>query len=338
MDQVQQLFEYVGWKFIHSFVSLGSTFSAASLLSALLIAVAFTLLTRSGRTRDIKVRVLLRALFPTSFYRSASFRADVFFVVFNVFMYGVLFGWAIISSDFINQATSGLLTVLFGEGDTTRSDIATQAMTTVVLFVAYELGYWMSHYLSHRVPFIWEFHKVHHTAEVLSPITNFRVHPVDTILSQNFIAIVIGISGGALSYVLSTPLSFFNLNGINVILLAFVFVTVHLQHSHIWIAATGHLGRVLMSPAHHQLHHSDNPIHFDKNFGSCLAVWDWMFGTLQMPSAKRERIVFGVGARAGLSHTLGEGFVTPFRNAWFRIAGQPQRETSASTSTARAPN
>src|SRR6185436_15808177 len=161
-----------------------------------------------------------------------------------------------------------------------RSGFAIQAMTTIVLFLAYELGYWTYHYLSHRVPFIWEFHRVHHTAEVLSPITNFRVHPVDTILFQNFMAIVIGVTGGAVSYVLNTPLSFFNVNGINVILLAFVFVTVHLQHSHFWIAITGPLGRVFMSPAHHQFHHSDNPIHFDKNFGSCLAVWDWMFGTL----------------------------------------------------------
>ena len=174
---------------------------------------------------------------------------------------------------------------------------------------------------------------MHHTAEVLSPITNFRVHPVDTILFQNFMAIVIGVTGGALSCVLSTPLSFFNLNGTNVILLAFVFITVHLQHSHIWIAVTGRLGRVLMSPAHHQLHHSDNPIHFDKNFGSCLAVWDWMFGTLHMPSTKRERLVFGVGARAGLTHSLAEGFVAPFRNAWFRLTAQPQEGTS----TARAP-
>src|SRR6185503_15877369 len=180
------------------------------------------------------------------------------------------------------------------------------------------------HYLSHRVPFIWEFHRVHHTAEVLSPITNFRVHPVDTILFQNFMAIVIGVTGGVVSYLLNTPLSFFNVNGINVILLAFVFVTVHLQHSHFWIAATGPLGRVFMSPAHHQFHHSDNPIHFDKNFGSCLAVWDWMFGTLRVPSAKRERLVFGVGASAGLSHTVAESFAAPFRNAWFRLAGQPQ--------------
>ena len=62
---------------------------------------------------------------------------------------------------------------------------------------------------------------------------------------------------------------------------------VHLQHSHMWIAFRGMLGRIFVSPAHHQVHHSDNPKHFDKNFGSCLALWDWMFGTLDHGTGPR---------------------------------------------------
>jgi sterol desaturase/sphingolipid hydroxylase (fatty acid hydroxylase superfamily) len=337
LDQAQQLLDYIGWKFIHSFLAVGSTSSVASLLSALLIAVAFTL-HRSRRHADVKARVLFRALFPAWLYRSASFRADVLFVVFNVFVYGVLFGWAVLSSGFVSRATTVFLTGLFGEAEATESGFLKQSVATIVLFVAYELGYWTYHYLSHRIPVLWEFHRVHHTAEVLSPITNFRVHPVETILFQNFLAVAIGIPGGVLSYVFGTPLSFFSLNGTNVILLAFVFVTVHLQHSHIWIAATGPLGRVFMSPAHHQLHHSDNPIHFDTNFGSCLAVWDWLFGTLHMPAAKRERLVFGVGAKAGLRHTLSEGFLIPLGNAWIRLARRRQENPPANTSIARVRN
>ena len=155
---------------------------------------------------------------------------------------------------------------------------------TVCLFLAYELAYWLDHYLSHRIPLLWEFHKVHHTAEVLSPLTNFRVHPVDSLVFYNILGIFLGTTGGALSYLqLGSP---FAIGGANVILVAFVFVTVHLQHSHVWIAATGPLGRVILSPAHHQIHHSDNPIHFDKNFGSCLSLWDWLFGTLHVTRAQ----------------------------------------------------
>ena len=53
-----------------------------------------------------------------------------------------------------------------------------------------------------------------------------------------------------------------------------------------WIPFTGLAGRILQSPAHHQIHHSDNPAHWDKNLGFALAVWDWAFGTLYIPERR----------------------------------------------------
>jgi sterol desaturase/sphingolipid hydroxylase (fatty acid hydroxylase superfamily) len=46
--------------------------------------------------------------------------------------------------------------------------------------------------------------------------------------------------------------------------------------------------KVLMSPAAHQIHHSTNPKHFDRNFGGAFAFWDWLFGTLYVPVRDRE--------------------------------------------------
>ena len=87
------------------------------------------------------------------------------------------------------------------------------------------------------------------------------------------------------------------LNG-NILLMAFLVNYGHLRLSHMWIAFTGFAGRILQSPAHHQLHHSANPIHYDRNLGFALAVWDWAFGTLVIPESTRQRIVFGVGGEA----------------------------------------
>src|SRR5262249_15764342 len=140
-------------------------------------------------------------------------------------------------------------------------DSASRLIATIVLFLAYELGYWTDHYLKHRIPLLWEFHKVHHTAEVLSPTTNYRMHPIDTVVFYNVEAVIFGVAVGALNYLFGKPVAVFAVDGTNVILLVFIFVTVHLQHSHVWIAATGRLGRVLLSPAHHQLHHSTDPKH-----------------------------------------------------------------------------
>ena len=52
-------------------------------------------------------------------------------------------------------------------------------MTMLLVFLAVEFGYWFSHFLMHKIPFMWEFHKVHHSAEVLTPLTEWRQHPVE---------------------------------------------------------------------------------------------------------------------------------------------------------------
>jgi sterol desaturase/sphingolipid hydroxylase (fatty acid hydroxylase superfamily) len=299
------------------FFSIGSSFSLASLLSALCIAIAFLLLSRRPGKKDVKYKVMLRALFPRWLCR-ASFRADVWFLLFNLFASAMLIGWTVISSQFISDKVAGALADIFGVRPKTGLNAFTsRSIVTVSLFLAYELAYWVDHYLSHRIPLLWEFHKVHHTAEVLSPITNFRVHPVDSVVFYNIVGLFLGTTGGALSYLQLG--SAFVVGGANAIFVAFIFVTVHLQHSHVWIAATGPLGRVILSPAHHQIHHSDNPIHFDKNFGGCLSLWDWLFGTLHMPERQRERLNFGVETRARTHHTAMGCFVMPFVRAWERL-------------------
>ena len=83
----------------------------------------------------------------------------------------------------------------------------------------------------------------------------------------------------------------YQLSDTNIILV--LFIHAYVQHSHMWIAFRGVLGRIFVSPAHHQVHHSANPKHFNKNFGSCLALWDWMFGTLYAPEKTREPLTFG---------------------------------------------
>jgi Fatty acid hydroxylase superfamily len=100
------------------------------------------------------------------------------------------------------------------------------------------------------------------------------------------------------------------LNG-NILLMAFLITYGHLRHSHMWIAFTGFAGRILQSPAHHQLHHSADPVHYDRNLGFALAVWDWAFGTLVVPARSRERIVFGLGVEAPPFRSALEAFAVP---------------------------
>jgi len=322
LHTAERLLQFLVGKFATLFLALGSSFSLASLFSALCIALAFLLLRRRPDRRQVTYRVMGRALFPR-WLRRASYRADVGFFLLNVLLAAMLLGWAILSSQSVSQFVSRTLSDMFGVlPKTGLNELASKLIVTVVLFLTYELGYWVDHYLSHRIPVLWDFHKVHHTAEVLTPLTNFRMHPVDSVVFANILAVFLGVASGVLSYLqLGSP---FEVGGTNLILVAFYFITVHLQHSHLWIATTGLLGRVILSPAHHQIHHSDNPIHFDKNFGSCLSIWDWVFGTLQMPERTRERLNFGVATREHDHHTAIGSLLLPFFQAAGRLRMRPQ--------------
>ena len=94
-DAAERLIQFAVEKFASLFLSLGSSLSAASLFSALSIAVVFLLLNRRPEKKHVKYRVMGRALFPR-WLRRASFRADVGFLLLNVLASGMLFGWAMI--------------------------------------------------------------------------------------------------------------------------------------------------------------------------------------------------------------------------------------------------
>lgn len=297
-------------------LSPGSDISLASLATAFVIAMLFTIWKRSRRGRSTPLRVLLRGFFPRKLLFGASTRADIGYLVINTFGAGLLLGWAILSYHTVGKTTLQMLVSGFGAvSPTSLPGWATMLIGTVALFVAYELGYWLDHYLSHKVLFLWEFHKVHHSAEELSPLTNFRVHPVDGLVFVNIMALTMGLTHGVISYVFGTPVQQFTIAHSNAIIVVFTYLLAHLHHTSVWIPFTGIWGRILISPAHHQIHHSTNPIHFDKNMGSCLAIFDWMFGTLHIPAKEREQITYGVDGMDH-PHAVGEGLVMPVVRAF----------------------
>jgi sterol desaturase/sphingolipid hydroxylase (fatty acid hydroxylase superfamily) len=161
-------------------------------------------------------------------------------------------------------------------------------------------------------------HKVHHSAEVMTTFTELRQHPVEIIVFVNLIGLATGIAFGAMTYAFGPGVRPFTLLNGNMLLMMFLITYGHLRHSHMWIPFTGVAGRILQSPAHHQLHHSANPVHYDKNLGFALAVWDWAFGTLAIPAKTREPIVFGVAGEAPPFRSALGAFVMPC----MRIAGR----------------
>lgn len=313
-------------------LTLGGSMSVYSLGTAFLIAAGFLAWKRRAKRPRVRLRALVRVLLPARILLSRSAKADYGMVLFSTLLFGLLFGWALISTTGVSRLTAGGLESLLGPvAPSTLPWLVTAVVFTVALYLAYEVGYWLDHWLAHTWPLLWEFHKVHHQAEVLTPLTTFRVHPVDTIVFFNILAVTIGVTEGALLYGFGTPVAEITISGKNAILIAFVFLLSHLQHSHVWIATTGLLGRIIMSPAHHQIHHSTNPIHFNKNFGSQLAVFDWLFGTLHVPKKEPEKLAFGVEPDGTDPHTVTGLLVAPLVRAAGHLgvssAGAPQPQT-----------
>jgi sterol desaturase/sphingolipid hydroxylase (fatty acid hydroxylase superfamily) len=270
-------------------------FPLISFLSSLVIAIGFFCWRRMRRHRSPNLRAIMRGLFPTALLRSASSRVDMGFVVVSTLVFPSIVGYFIISEHFLFDVFMQGLTILLGSPTpSTLPDFMLIFILSVVSYLAYEIAYWTNHYLSHRVPFLWEFHKIHHTAQILSPLTNFRVHIIDTIIFCNFIIFTNACFQAVYIWFIGRHIDQLFIGGLNIFLFIGVLCLAHLQHTHIWIAFRGVWGTLLISPAHHQLHHSDDPRHYNCNYGSFLGIWDWMAGTLIIPAREREALSYGV--------------------------------------------
>jgi sterol desaturase/sphingolipid hydroxylase (fatty acid hydroxylase superfamily) len=296
-----------------------------SLLCALVVATLILVRRRRLKNRSIRLRTILRALVPRRFLRSASVYTDIGYFLLATFVFGAIVGWAMLSYQVVSNAVIAWLVRGFGASTPTDlSDVAVAAIMTVLLFLVYELAYWLDHYLSHRVPVLWEFHRVHHEATVLTPLTIFRIHPVDGWIHGNITALLLGLANGILNYAFGRTAYQYIVADSNLILVLFVHAYIHLQHSELWISFPGLLGRLLLSPAHHQVHHSTDPAHFNKNLGSCLAIWDWLFGTLYVPARQPQKLTFGVDPVPGEPtpervHSIPRGLLLPFLRALARL-------------------
>ena len=275
--------------------ALGSVFSIYSLASSLTLAFCALAWRQRKRRGRVNLRAILRAVLAKKVLNHESFHADVKLLVLSVVFMPAVIGGLVISASAVSASVNHMLAGLFGSrAPVEGGDLTLKIVSTVILFLAYEIGYWVDHYLKHRVPFLWELHKLHHTADVLTPLTNFRNHPIDNVVFGYMLAIFIGGASGLLGWLYGRNPETFSIDGKNILFLCFLWTIGHLQHSEFWIPFRGVWGRIILSPAHHQIHHSDDPQHFNRNLGSVLAIWDWMFGTLEIPTEKNPRLSYGV--------------------------------------------
>ena len=156
------------------------------------------------------------------------------------------------------------------------------AAYSLVLFLAWDLSRFALHALMHLVPGLWEVHQVHHSARVLTPLTFFRIHPLESALYQVRGALVTGLVAGLFFWLFREEATAATLLGVPAAGLVLNVLFGNLRHSHVWLRFPAPVERWLLSPAQHQLHHSADPAHHDANYGTWLSIWDRVSGTLQL--------------------------------------------------------
>jgi sterol desaturase/sphingolipid hydroxylase (fatty acid hydroxylase superfamily) len=150
----------------------------------------------------------------------------------------------------------------------------------IELLLLSDLGFYAAHRLVHSVPWLWRFHEVHHSSEHLDWLATYRVHPVDQVINSSIITL---------------PLMVLGFSPVVVLIYAMAYrAHAILLHSNLKVSF-GPLKWLVASPHYHHWHHANEPDAYDKNFGGQLVVFDWLFGTLNMPI--RQPAAFGIAER-----------------------------------------
>jgi sterol desaturase/sphingolipid hydroxylase (fatty acid hydroxylase superfamily) len=174
-----------------------------------------------------------------------------------------------------------------------------------IVLLDYTLYLW--HVLTHRVPFLWRFHLVHHVDLDLDASTALRFHFAELVVSVPFRAaqiLLIGVS----------PLAFS-------VWQTFLMLSILFHHSNVRLPAglERRLNLLVVTPRMHGIHHSDVKEETDSNWSSGLTAWDWLHGTLRL-DVPQDEITIGVPAyrdprEVGLAEILKMPFAEE-RPAW----------------------
>lgn len=198
------------------------------------------------------------------------------------------------------------------------------ALFSLTMFLVDDLTKYLVHRWMHKWPMLWAIHKVHHSAETLTPVTVYRVHPLEGVLYGLRSAFAQGIVMSVFVFAFGDAVDLYTVLGVNVLVFAFHVTGSNLRHSHIDIRYWPWLEHILISPAQHQLHHSIAEEHYDKNFGAALAIWDWLFGSLHLSEHERA-LEFGLLPGEASSTNLLDIYLRPFADI-ARIARRKLRK------------
>lgn len=268
-----------------------------------------------GRERKVG---LLEYLAPRDIYTHISARVDVWLWVLERILRPL---WAVslfaTVAPIVEQSIISSLQFSFGESPALQSNFAWMLTYSATILLCYDFFFYAIHFTMHKVPALWAVHKVHHSAEVLTPMTRTREHFVAGPIWATGAAIAYAIAGGIFAYLFDggiTQATIFNI-GFFTVLFGF---NGNFRHYHIQFHYPHWLSKWIQSPAMHHTHHSYLEKHWDTNFAAVTSIWDRIFGTIYIPE-KDEYTPWGLGPNTQAEYrTFWQNTVAPFRD-WYKM-------------------
>jgi sterol desaturase/sphingolipid hydroxylase (fatty acid hydroxylase superfamily) len=152
----------------------------------------------------------------------------------------------------------------------------------VVGYIVWEFGHYIYHWLGHKVRLFWCLHAPHHAPESMNLFVShahFILEAPYADVIRTTVCILLGVPPpmlGVIMFIDGTWGAF-----------------IHIGDTMIRRADLGPLGRFILTPSHHRVHHARNPRYIDTNYCNLLNIWDRAFGTYQ-PELAEERPEYGI--------------------------------------------
>mgnify|MGYP000928161746 FL=1 len=195
------------------------------------------------------------------------FWLDSFYMFFNFFIF------SIIISGFYQVMSVTFETFNIGSKSLAIMDISKWAagLQLLVFFIILDFVQWFTHVLLHRYPFLWKFHKVHHSVKEMGFAAHLRYHWMENVFYKPLKTFGVMILGG--------------FEPEQAYIVHFIAITIgHLNHANIKIT-WGPLKFLVNNPVMHLYHHAYTLPEgkFGVNYGISLSLWDYLFKTSYVP-------------------------------------------------------
>ncbi len=176
-------------------------------------------------------------------------------------------------------------------------------LEVILAILILDLVIWAQHLITHKIPFLWRLHQVHHADTDMDVTTAIRFHPIEIALSMLLkIVVIYALGPSAFAVILFEIL----LNG-----------TAMFNHANINIPKSmdNIIRLLIVTPDMHRVHHSNIREEHDSNYGFSLSIWDRIFGTyVAQPAKGHDAMTVGLQWQDEKPLKLGWSLLLPFRN------------------------